>query len=198
MVLNFLAIAGFLFLVLSDWLMIRGKPTWASIIRSIGYGAVACALAFLAFAPGPWWPLGTPTDSNSSHIIGTAGSTLLVSGVIAAIISAALLVWSVFLEIHIIKKKRHLGPFDVITEGTYGVCRHPGFWWFALFVLALGIIRNFYAYFITIFIMIVLDLLLIFIQDRYIFPKVFSGYDDYKKSVPFLIPGKRHHRSLRV
>ena len=32
------------------------------------------------------------------------------------------------------------------------------------------------------------NFLYVYLQDRYIFPRYIRGYDDYKRSVPFLIP----------
>ena len=33
-----------------------------------------------------------------------------------------------------------------------------------------------------------MNLLYILLQDRYTFPRLFEGYDDYRKETPYLIP----------
>ncbi len=79
----------------------------------------------------------------------------------------------------------------VCRTGMYGWCRHPGIWWFlGMFVsfgmaagggdaLWLGLVLSF------------LNLLYAWYQDRWIFVLEFSDYEDYRREVPFLIPGRR-------
>jgi len=187
MVENSLSAAGFLLLLLADFLWTRGKKG-AKELRNAGYLLVGAAIILFALAPDPWWPLGAPADSASFQPgprPSPLGAALLIL-VMAA--SCILLFWSVFLEIGIAKRKLGLGPESVVSSGTYRWCRHPGFWWFAILMVAIGAMRGFSGYYLTILLLIALDLLLIFIQDRYTFPKVFRGYEEYKKSVPFLIP----------
>ena len=172
MVLNSFAAVGFLLLILADFLWVKGKK--AGFLHVAGYVAVGGTLALLIMAP-----------DRSGHSMEALPSALLV---ITSIASASLLFWSVFIEIGAARKKRGMRPSEVYSGGTYGLCRHPGFWWFSFLVLAIGMLRGVSVYSLTIFLMIVLDLLLIFMQDRYTFPKVFSGYDEYKKRVPFLFP----------
>ncbi|MEG0755259.1 MAG: hypothetical protein RR450_02585 [Oscillospiraceae bacterium] len=40
------------------------------------------------------------------------------------------------------------------------------------------------------------DVLYVVIQDRYIFPKTLSGYADYQKTTPFLIPTPTSLRAM--
>ena len=39
------------------------------------------------------------------------------------------------------------------------------------------------------------NLLYIYVQDRYIFPRYIRGYDDYKQTVPFVLPTRDSIRS---
>jgi protein-S-isoprenylcysteine O-methyltransferase Ste14 len=172
MIQNSLATLGFFFLLFSDFLWVKGKKP-AAVLRRSGYLAVFCGIGVWSFSPSS---------------AGAPGSFLSAVLIAAAAASSALLLWSVFIEIGAERKKHKLGPTDVIRSGSYGLCRHPGFWWFAILIIAIGILKGFSDNFLTIFIMIGLDLLLILFQDRYTFPKVFRGYDEYRKAVPFLIP----------
>ncbi|MFA5851952.1 MAG: hypothetical protein WC820_04595 [Spirochaetales bacterium] len=187
MVENSLSAAGFLLLIIADFLWTKGKNV-AKELRNAGYLLVGAAVLLFALAPDPWWPLEAPAGAASFQPGASPsplGAALLIL-IIAA--SCILLFWSVFLEISIVKRKRGLGPDSIVSSGTYRWCRHPGFWWFATLMVAIGAMRGFSGYYLTILLLIALDLLLIFIQDRYTFPKVFCGYEAYKKSVPFLIP----------
>ena len=172
MIQNSLAALGFSLLLFSDFLWAKGKKM-ASTLRRSGYLAVFGGLGLWIFLPSS---ANTPDSLLSAALIVTAAA------------SSVLLFWSVFIEIGIERKKHDLGPADVISSGSYGHCRHPGFWWFAILIIILGILKGFSGNFLTILIMIGLDLLLILFQDRYTFPMVFRGYDDYRKAVPFLIP----------
>jgi len=189
MILNSFILTGFLLLMIADLLWVKGSSATAAI-RLAGYIAIGIACGLFSLAPNPSWPLPVPeelAETMSGWRPGTVFSLLLI---IIAAISSCLLFWSVFLEIGIIRKKRGLKSSDIVVSGTYSLCRHPGFWWFAFLILSVGLLRGLSAYPIPIFLMIILDFLLILVQDRYTFPKVFHGYDDYKKSVPFLIPWK--------
>jgi hypothetical protein len=37
----------------------------------------------------------------------------------------------------------------------------------------------------------VLNTTLVVVQDRYFFPKMFKGYDEYQKETPMLVPNRR-------
>ncbi|MCX7027317.1 MAG: hypothetical protein NT061_07535 [Spirochaetes bacterium] len=185
MVLNSCILAGFFLLFAADLLRVKRSLGTAQVLDGLGYTAIVLALLHLAFVPGPSWPLAAGGSELRPRLMGSAA--VLVLG-IAAIISALLLLWSVFIEIEWIRKKRRFGPEIIIDSGTYGLCRHPGFWWLSFLVLFLGILGGFKRYFLSMILLVGLDFLLVFIQDRYVFPKVFKGYKEYQKKVPFLIP----------
>jgi protein-S-isoprenylcysteine O-methyltransferase Ste14 len=196
MVPNSLAAIGFLLLFAADFLLVRGKKSAGAIGRT-GYTAVAAAIGAFAFAPSSQRILAAPiTPTPAPHAeTGPQSAFLTILLVVVAAISCTLLLWSVFFELEIEKRKHGLGPRDTVRSGSYGFCRHPGFWWFSVLVALIGFSRGISSSFMTVFIMISLDLLLILVQDRYTFPKVFRGYDDYKKAVPFLIPHKGIRRA---
>ncbi len=113
---------------------------------------------------------------------------------ILSLLGGALLVWTTFLEIPIGMAKFKLAPGRAYDLGSYRRCRHPGFWWFMLFSASfiaweggeLGFARFFAAN--------LLNLLLIFLQDKYTFPLQFANYHEYAAIVPFLIPKLPHSR----
>lgn len=171
MVQDSLAAIGFLLLMLADFLRVKGGRG-VPVLQAVGYLMVGAALGLLAAGQG----------ANPS------GTLFSILAILTALASGGLLLWSVFFELALAGRKGKIKPGETYSGGSYGLCRHPGFWWFCLLAASIGALRGFCENFFTIFLMIGLDLLLIFIQDRYTFPKVFRGYDEYKKSVPFLFP----------
>jgi protein-S-isoprenylcysteine O-methyltransferase Ste14 len=187
MVLNLLAVFGFSFLLIAEFLGVRRKNPSVPFFSFAGYCAVGASVILLALSPQPFWPLGSPTPTTLSiahEPTAVAAAALLT----LAALSGSLLVWSVFLEIPYLRKKYRLEPGSTISKGAYAICRHPGFWWFTLLTSSLAMLRGSTEYFFTISLMIGMDLLLIALQDIYTFPRMFSGYKEYRKSVPFLVP----------
>lgn len=111
-----------------------------------------------------------------------------------AIIGGAFLAWTTFLEIPLGLKKRQTPPGNVYDEGSYAVCRHPGFWWFLLSSVSLALWVNNTSTFLTFSIANLMNLLLIFLQDKYTFPLQFVNYHEYAAKVPFLFPRVPHLR----
>jgi protein-S-isoprenylcysteine O-methyltransferase Ste14 len=195
MVLNSCAAAGFLILIAADLISLRGKGSEHTFLRGCGYAIVLLSLGLFALAPQPNWPFaaqGRVPPGGAAGALGAApGRALSPLFAIIAAISGALLIWSVFIEIGATRKSRQLSPNATVDTGSYGVCRHPGFWWYALLALSLSAWRGLDTYLFPAIFMIALDFILVLIQDVYIFPNIFPGYDDYKKSVPFLIPRRK-------
>lgn len=83
------------------------------------------------------------------------------------------------------------------SSGIYGICRHPGFWWFFFMFLFLGLalpgsgIMHFGLF------CSFLNFLYICFQDFYVFPRTFVDYNEYKQRVPFLIPRRKKYAVSR-
>lgn len=194
--------AGFVLLFAADFLDLRPAGsahthTTASLARGVGYGGVGLALVGMAFGPESGWPFGLVLWGGDAErpilpVPGAGGgaltSLLQVFLWIVAAASLGMLAWTVFFEIGRIRKRRGLAADQFVSEGSYGRCRHPGFWWFVVLALSLGFLKPYASHFITIFVMIILDLALICVQDYFVFPKLFVGYNEYRKLVPFLVP----------
>ncbi len=76
----------------------------------------------------------------------------------------------------------------ICKTGVYALCRHPGVLFLAGFYLflSLGLGKPFMLLAGTVY--TGMNLLYILLQDRYTFPRLFEGYDDYRKETPYLIP----------
>lgn len=115
-------------------------------------------------------------------------------GWVLTILGGGLLIYSVFIEIPLTQRRRQThspassATSALVQTGTYALCRHPGFWWLILLLTGQIMVRQNAGMVQLAFIWIVLDLTLIVIQDRHIFPRRFPDYSDYQASTPFLIP----------
>lgn len=76
----------------------------------------------------------------------------------------------------------------VINTGMYTLCRHPGVIWFFFFYLFLLLASGRIMMIWAAIIWITMDIIYVYIQDRWLFPKTLNGYEEYKSEVPFLIP----------
>jgi protein-S-isoprenylcysteine O-methyltransferase Ste14 len=183
MVLNLCALTGFLLLLSADFLAAFGKKQVAGLSKAAGYCLVTLSFVLLTLAPPPQPASSPPIDA-----------ILILPGIVVAALSAYFLLRTVFLEFPKERKKSSLPSGALVQSGSYGLCRHPGFWWFSLLALDLAALRGFGSFLGSAILLITLNFILILVQDVYLFPKIFDGYDDYRKSVPFLFPRKRTTR----
>ena len=79
---------------------------------------------------------------------------------------------------------------QLVTEGLYSLVRHP---WLLFFTLAmLGLVlgsRSVLALGAGI-IWTMFSIVLVYLQDRHVFPRMFPGYEDYQKRTPMLLPNQ--------
>lgn len=73
-------------------------------------------------------------------------------------------------------------------RGVYALSRHPGVLFYMIFYLGLAMFVWHGATLLIFSIWSSFNILYILYQDLYIFPKLFSNYDLYKKQTPFLFP----------
>jgi len=107
------------------------------------------------------------------------------------LLGGALLVWTVFIEIPVGAKKHAVEPGCTYHYGSYGMCRHPGFWWFLMLTLGVALWKSDFYAFLLFFFENALNLLLILLQDKYTFIVQFRDYQEYQKKVPFLLPAPK-------
>lgn len=109
---------------------------------------------------------------------------------ILSIVSLFLTVYALFfaLPAKTYSRTEHL---PVVSSGLYGICRHPACWPFTLIYVFLYLALGGKWLFCSMLLFPALNLVYVAIQDKYIFPVIIRGYDDYRASVPFLIPRLR-------
>ena len=116
-------------------------------------------------------------------------ATVRIIGGCLLTISLGLLIFSLFIEIPFRATYAKQGAGGkLISTGTYALARHPGVIWLAFVFVALALLYPSTILFMAIIIWLLVDIIYVAIQDAYLFPKMFPGYNDYKKLTPFLIP----------
>ena len=118
------------------------------------------------------------------------------------VISGGLLVYSVLLEIPFKATYAQSGVGqELVTTGTYALTRHPGVLWFGLFLLGLAAMSRSKLLLVAGPVWLALDVVYVWIQDRFYFPLTFPGYEQYRRETPMLIPTRdsivRCFRTLR-
>ncbi len=96
---------------------------------------------------------------------------------------ALLLVFSVMIETSLFSDKTG----KLYQKGTYSISRHPGFIWYTIINTLVSI--YYWHYQITmLFVGLTLcNLILITVEDRIFFPRMFSDYEAYRENTPFLL-----------
>lgn len=165
---------GFVLCFLYDWNRVFWKKKWMSGFFWIGcLCQIYAGLSFLCLA----WKL-----KNAGWVIFSGAAFLCLTG----------LIYTLFFAL----------PFDstycqgadrnkVCRTGIYGICRHPGIWWFLGCFLCLGRACGDIRTVVYGILLSLMNLLYAWYQDQWIFPEEFSDYRDYQKEVPFLLPVKR-------
>ena len=104
-----------------------------------------------------------------------------------AIVFLALLIYSVFIEVGGNTYQKIAKP-ELVTDGTYSLVRHPGVIWLFLTYLFAAIFFENSVLIITAFTWTIVNAIYIVIQEKLIFTRLFSNYDEYIKATPMLIP----------
>ena len=113
-------------------------------------------------------------------------------GWIVLSVSLLLVVYSLFICLPFYRTYVARGVGDrLITTGFYSLTRHPGVIWTALCVIGLFFVSKSLLVLTAGPVLIVLDVISVFVQDRFFFGKMFAGYDRYRKETPMLVPNRK-------
>ncbi len=108
-------------------------------------------------------------------------------GLGVAIVSLALLIYSVFIEVGR-KTYQVENEHALVTSGTYALTRHPGvLWMLLLYVFGAIFFQNLLAIYAAL-IWTFVNIIYVSIQERFIFHKIFDNYDKYRESTPMILP----------
>ncbi len=131
------------------------------------------ALFWTLAAPGRYsWPAWTPL----------IGWPLLLLGTV-------LLLYSLLIEIPFTMTYVRRGVGDTLVKtGTYALCRHPGVLWFGLSMLGLALVSQGHRVLLVGAAWLGFDVIYVWLQDVFLFPRMFPGYRAYQKETPMLVP----------
>ena len=77
-----------------------------------------------------------------------------------------------------------------VDRGLYALCRHPGVLCFVEMHIYLWLLSGRDMMLAAAILFTACDVLHVYVQDKIYFPKTLHGYEDYKKTTPFLIPNR--------
>jgi len=167
---------GFLLIHLFDIVSLKRLPGAKPFTWILGSGLLVYALAMACLRsdklPLPIW----------STWLGWALLT----------ISLLLLIYSLFINLPFRKTYIATGVGDkLIRTGLYALVRHPGVHWFIFVLLSLILVSKSSLLLIATPIFISLDIVLVIVQDKFFFGRMFDGYDSYRQETPMLVPNRQ-------
>lgn len=112
-------------------------------------------------------------------------------------LSFLLMIYTLFFALPFKKTYLLNSKINVINSGFYALCRHPGVYFFFFTFLFLWLSTGIYLVLYAGLIWTAFDVLHVWVQDHYYFPKILLGYDQYKKETPFLIPTINSFKSFK-
>jgi len=107
-------------------------------------------------------------------------------------VSVSIFLTALFVNLPFRKTYIETGVGDkLVKTGLYSLARHPGAMWFILFMASLVLVSQSRMMLVAAPIFMVMNTLLVIIQDKVFFTKMFAGYDQYQKETPMLLPNRR-------
>lgn len=77
---------------------------------------------------------------------------------------------------------------QLVSHGLYALCRHPGALFLPLATISLALALGSRSLLLNSLLASALNLFYVWFQDKLVFPRMISGYHEYRQSVPFLFP----------
>ncbi len=167
---------GFLVIHLFDLVSLKRLPGAKPFIWTLGSGLLVYALVMICL-----WPHKLPLPIWSAWL----GWALLTMSLLP-------LIYSLFINLPLRKTYIATGVSDkLIRTGLYALVRHPGVHWFILLMLSLILVSKSSLLLIAAPIFILLDIVLVIVQDKFFFGRMFDGYDSYRQETPMLVPNRQ-------
>ena len=177
MIYIFVGIIGFFVIHFFDLVSIKKTPFGAKpLIWTVGFAILTFSLVKLCL------------ESNAF----TLPSWITWVGWFLLAISLMMITFALFINLPFRKTYISTGVGDeLVKTGLYALARHPGVYWVTSFMFSLVFISESKLMLITAPIYSIINIGLVILQDIYFFPKMFAGYDEYKKETPMLVPNRR-------
>lgn len=165
----FAGCCGFLVCIIGDVNDAVFHKRWLKPAFYAGVGLIVLSTVWLALGAA------APVSAGWRAVFGAAGLLML-----------GLTVYSVFLCVPPSGKAAADGARPAVTTGMYALCRHPGALWSIFLYICLWGATGLPAYAAAVY--PALNVIYVFVQDRWLFPRFLSGYDEYRKTTPFIFP----------
>ncbi|MGN0158860.1 MAG: hypothetical protein ACI39W_06955 [Brotaphodocola sp.] len=166
-----IGMVSFLLFFLYDWNRIFWKKTWMRSFFAIGNVLLAV--------------IGMRMICRALRIVSAFGVFWLV----LSACFLTLLIYTLFFALPFESTYcRDADNHPVCRTGLYGLCRHPGIWWFFGLFAGLGMAAGGGEQLWLGLTLSAMNLFYAWYQDRWIFEEEFSDYEDYRREVPFLLP----------
>ena len=164
---------GFLTIHIFDVIALKKWPVFKPVTWVLGSGSLVYALVLLSL--------------RSDRLTLPVWSTWL--GWSLLLVSSFSLVYALFINLPFRKTYVTPGVGDrLITNRLYALVRHPGVHWFSLALLSLFLVSKSIDLLLAIPLFILLDVVLVVVQDKFFFSRMFNGYARYQRTTPMLIP----------
>ena len=167
---------GFLIVHTSDFISLKRIPLLKPIVWIAGSGLLAYSIIVVCLTSPrltlPVWSIWL-------------GWLLLAS-------STIVLLYSLFINLPFFSTYIKSGVgYRLVKTGFYALVRHPGVYGFVLVMIALFLVSGSSLLLIAASVWILLDIILVFFQDKFFFTRMFTGYEQYQEETPMLIPNRR-------
>lgn len=178
-----LVLAGLVLVHLGDPVSIKRIPVvkplvWAAGMGLIIYGTIVSSLSVPKFSVYTWG---------------------VVVGWVLLALSGTLVLISLFINLPFWKTYLSTGASGrLITTGLYSLARHPGVLSTVVLVGSVVLVSRSYLVLLAAPLVIALDVLLVTIQDRLFFGRMFAGYGKYRRETPMFIPNSRSVRAFAL
>jgi len=172
---------GFLIIHVSDYISLKRISLLKPIVWLLGGGILAYSIFQLCFTTAkfsvPWWLIGL--------------------GWVLLILSLCALLYALFINLPFNKTyvKRGVGD-KLIKTGFYALVRHPGVPAFSIMMISLLLVSGSQQLVTAVPIYILLDIVLVILQDKFYFPRMFPGYGSYQQETPMLVPNRQSIRAF--
>ena len=180
MVYVLIGILGYFVILLFDILLLKKIGRIKFLLWMLGSGLMIYSIIMVCF--------------NQDKMTLPTWTTWL--GWVMFVIGAIFITYSLFINLPFRKTyiSKNTGS-TLIRTGFYALCRHPGTYWVNLFMISFIFIARSRLTLVEALVFIIVNTILVIIEDRYIFPKIFPDYNDYQRETPMLIPNRRSVRA---
>jgi protein-S-isoprenylcysteine O-methyltransferase Ste14 len=167
--------AGFVLMHLLDFASLKKVPFLKPVLSFCGTALIVFSITIVAV---------TGSKFDMAGWLSNIGWILFVG-------SAGLMVYSLYAALPLDKTYIKTGISNqLVTRGLYTLVRHPWLMFFAISMVGLTLGSRSMLALEAGLAWTILSVALVYLQDRKLFPRMFSGYNLYQKTTPMFLPTK--------